>query len=141
MFRGLGPAHQDGKDWLGRRKISPCVSVLELLSAALGHALLLLPSCRPEHPDTNAATPNSWRQVQGVTPNLLALLLLSQARQGWLRREMGIHAGSTPSDFHPKHRPSAHSHRSQILPPSPSTPPHPHPRPRLSYIQEGRFFN
>lgn len=66
---GLGPAHQDGKDWLGRRKISPWVSVLgATLSSPLGHALLLLPSCRPEHPDTNAATPNSWRQVQGVTP-------------------------------------------------------------------------
>lgn len=70
---GLWPAHQDGKKWLGRRKISPWVSVLgatlsTLSMKPLGHALLLLPSCPPEHPDTNAATPNSWRQAQGVTP-------------------------------------------------------------------------
>lgn len=143
---GLRPAHQDGKEWLGRRKTSPWVSVLgatlsTLTMKPLGHALLLLPSCSPKHSDTNAATPKQLETGSGYDPQISWLCSSYPGLgRGWLRREKGTcrwHASLTfilgpqtlclltdpkffPLTFHP-------------------TPP-PHPRPRLSYIQEGKIL-
>ena len=92
---GLGPAHQDGKKWLGRRKISPWVSVLGATLSTLSMKPLgpcpaptpILPSRTPRH---KCCHPKQLETGSGCDPQI-SWLCSSYPRlgTGWLRREKG----------------------------------------------------